>query len=322
MKLKPQEMKVDKLPRQTILVVDDTVANIQILDGILNSEYEILFATSGKDALEIATKQVPDLILLDVVMPEKDGYQVCRELKHAEKTRDIPVIFVTANNQEEDESRGFAAGVVDYITKPVRASIVKARVGIHLELKRYQDHLKSLSTIDGLTGMANRRKFDETLETEWRRARRSQSPLSLVMMDIDYFKAYNDNYGHLAGDECLKRLATELGEICRRPADLFSRYGGEEFVLLLPETDSQGATSMANLVQEKIRRISIPHAYSQVADHITLSMGVATMIPINNQTQLDLINAADSLLYAAKQNGRNQIRVDVLTKNEPLLEVL
>jgi diguanylate cyclase (GGDEF)-like protein len=248
-------------------------------------------------------------------MPEKDGYQVCHELKQGDKTRDIPVIFVTANNQEEDESRGFEAGVVDYITKPVRASIVKARVRTQLELKRYQDHLKSLSTIDGLTGIANRRKFDETLETEWRRARRNQSALSLIMMDIDYFKAYNDNYGHLAGDECLKRLASELGEICRRPADLFSRYGGEEFVMLLPDIDSRGAASMADRVQEKVRGIRIPHAYSLVADHVTFSMGVATMVPQDDQTQFDLINAADNLLYIAKQNGRNQIRAEAVVES-------
>jgi diguanylate cyclase (GGDEF)-like protein len=308
-------MRVDRLPKQTVLVVDDTIANIQILDSILNSEYEVLFATNGNDALQIAAEQVPDLILLDVVMPEKDGYQVCHELKQGDKTRDIPVIFVTANNQEEDESRGFEAGVVDYITKPVRASIVKARVRTQLELKRYQDHLKSLSTIDGLTGIANRRKFDETLETEWRRARRNQSALSLIMMDIDYFKAYNDNYGHLAGDECLKRLASELGEICRRPADLFSRYGGEEFVMLLPDIDSRGAASMADRVQEKVRGIRIPHAYSLVADHVTFSMGVATMVPQDDQTQFDLINAADNLLYIAKQNGRNQIRAEAVVES-------
>ncbi len=313
---------MNKMPKETILIVDDTVANIQILDSILNSEYEVLFATDGRDALEIAMEQVPDLILLDVVMPEKDGYWVCQELKQEDKTKDIPVIFVTANNQEEDESRGFEAGVVDYITKPVRATIVKARVRIHLELKRYRDHLKTLSTIDGLTGIANRRKFDETLETEWRRSRRNQRALSLIMMDIDCFKAYNDNYGHLAGDECLKRLAAELSKICRRPADLFSRYGGEELVILLPETDSTGATSLANSIQEKIHSIKIPHAYSPAADYVTLSIGTATMIPSRNQTQLDLINAADNALYAAKQNGRDQIIANAPHKKESLLEVL
>jgi diguanylate cyclase (GGDEF)-like protein len=299
---------LDLNPKQTILIVDDMATNIEILDGILNSEYEILFATSGNDALEIATGQVPDLILLDVMMPGMDGYQVCRALKHDEKTRDIPIIFVTANNQEEDESRGFEEGVVDYITKPVRSSIVKARLRIHLELKRYRDHLRTLSTIDGLTGIANRRKFDESMATEWRRAKRNQRLLSLIMMDIDFFKAYNDHYGHLAGDECLRKLAFEISEICRRPGDLFARYGGEEFVVLLPETDSRGAIGLAKTIQEKIKSIRIPHAYSQISGCITVSMGVATIIPGDNQTPADLINSADNLLYAAKENGRNQIK--------------
>jgi diguanylate cyclase (GGDEF)-like protein len=299
---------VDAIPRPTILIVDDMVTNIEILDGVLNSEYEILFATSGSDALEIAAQQVPDLVLLDVMMPGMDGYQVCRELKRGERTKDLPVIFVTANNQEEDESRGFEAGVVDYITKPVRPSIVLARVRLHLELKRYRDYLKTLSTIDGLTGIANRRKFDEVIESEWRRARRNQSPLSLIMMDIDFFKAYNDHYGHLAGDECLKKLAGGINRVGWRPADLFARYGGEEFVMLLPDTDSKGALEVAKRVQGKIVFLKIPHAYSQVADYVTLSMGVASLTPGDSQTPADLINSADDLLYAAKRNGRNQIQ--------------
>ncbi len=299
---------MDTVLRPTILIVDDMVANIEILDGILSPEYEALFATSGKDALAIAAEQAPDLILLDVIMPEMNGYQVCKELKKEEKTRDIPIIFVTANNLEEDESRGFEEEVVDYITKPVRPAIVKARVRIHLELKRHRDYLKNLSTIDGLTGVANRRKFDEMIAGEWRRARRSQHPLSLIMMDIDYFKAYNDHYGHLAGDECLKKLAGGIAGICRRQTDLFARYGGEEFALLLADTDARGALAMAEKVQEKTSILRIPHAYSDAADHVTLSLGVATLVPNDDQTHLDLINTADGLLYAAKHSGRNQIK--------------
>jgi PleD family two-component response regulator len=220
------------IKKQSVLIVDDMVSNIEILSGVLGSEYDVLFATSGKDALDIAHDQTPDLILLDVVMPDMDGYEVCAKLKADEKTRDIPVIFVTAMDQEEDESKGLNAGVIDYITKPVRSSIVKARVRNHLELKRYRDLLKELSTVDGLTGIPNRRRFDEVLESEWRRARRNQTPLSLLLMDIDFFKAYNDHYGHVAGDDCLRQLAKGLAEIVRRPADLVARYGGEEFVLL------------------------------------------------------------------------------------------
>jgi diguanylate cyclase (GGDEF)-like protein len=309
---KSQENQVEVTNKPKILVVDDMPINITILDKILNPEYEILSAASGKEALEMAYRQIPDLILLDVVMPEMDGFEVCKKLKHDDKTKDIPVIFISANTQEEDESRGFEAGVVDYITKPVRATIVKARVRLQLELKSARDHLKSLSTIDGLTQVANRRKFDETMENEWRRNRRNQHPISLIMMDIDFFKAYNDHYGHLAGDECLKTMAREISAMARRPADLFARYGGEEFVLLLPEVDIKGAGFVARQVQEIVKTVGVPHAYSLIAEYVTLSMGVATLVPQEGQAHYDLIYAADKLLYLAKQNGRNQIREAVL----------
>jgi diguanylate cyclase (GGDEF)-like protein len=297
-----------EIKKQTVLVVDDVPSNIEIINGVLGADYEILFATSGKEALDIASSQIPDLILLDIVMPDMDGYEVCAQLKANAGTRDVPVIFVTAKDQEEDESKGLNAGGIDYITKPISPSIVKARIRNHLELKRYRDSLKALSMLDGLTGIPNRRQLDEVLDTEWRRARRNQSPLSLLMMDIDFFKAYNDNYGHLAGDDCLRQLARGLSEIARRPADLVARYGGEEFVFLLPETGVDGAMNAANRVKEKVKLMSIPHAYSSVADMVTLSIGVATMVPTDKQTIFDLIRRADECLYAAKHSGRNTIR--------------
>jgi diguanylate cyclase (GGDEF)-like protein len=293
--------------KQTILVVDDMASNIEIMDGVLNQDYEILFATSGPEALEIALEQLPDMILLDIIMPGMDGYEVCHHLKGEERTRDIPVIFVTAMDHEEDESKGLNAGVVDYITKPIRPSIVKARVHNQLELKRYRDWLKSQSTVDGLTGIYNRRCFDETIDNEWKRGRRNQSPLSLILMDIDFFKAYNDHYGHMAGDDTLRKIAKEIAGVIRRPADLAARYGGEEFVLLLPETDGDGAMHVANRIQEKLRFVNIPHAYSAVADRITISIGTVTMIPTDELTPNDLIRCADELLYKAKQGGRNRI---------------
>jgi diguanylate cyclase (GGDEF)-like protein len=296
------------IEKQTLLIVDDMVSNIEILDGILGADYDILFATSGKDALQIAGEQKPDLILLDIVMPEMDGYEVCSRLKADSRTSDIPVIFITAMGQEEDESKGLNLGAIDYLTKPVRPSIVKARVRNHLELKRYRDSLKTLSTIDGLTGIPNRRKLDETMDIEWQRSRRNQTPLSFLLMDIDFFKAFNDHYGHLAGDDCLRQVARKLAETVRRPADIVARYGGEEFGLLLPETDASGALWAANRVQEKIKILHIPHAYSTAADYITLSIGAATLIATDKLTISDLIRHADELLYKAKQEGRNQIR--------------
>jgi diguanylate cyclase (GGDEF)-like protein len=294
--------------RQTVLIVDDAVANIEILNGILSPDFDVLFATGGTDALEIAKNQNPDMILLDVVMPEMDGYQVCAMLKGDEKTRDIPVIFVTGMDQESDESKGLNVGGVDYIAKPIRPSIVRARIRNHLELKRYRDHLKELSMLDGLTGIANRRRFDEVLDLEWIRARRAQSWLSLIMMDIDHFKGYNDHYGHLSGDECLRRVARGLAEMVRRSADVLARYGGEEFVLLLPDTPEKGAIKVAEIAQAKIASLEIPFTYSPVSDRVTLSMGVAAMVPADNCTRFDLISSADSRLYAAKRNGRNLIQ--------------
>jgi diguanylate cyclase (GGDEF)-like protein len=294
--------------RQTVLIVDDAPANIELLSEVLESEVEVLFALSGEDGLNIAFEEAPDLILLDIVMPEMDGYEVCARLKADPRTRTIPVIFVTAMDLEEDETKGLALGAIDYITKPIRPPIVRARVRNHLELKRYRDLLERLTTTDGLTGIANRRRFDAFLESEWSRARRSQKPLSLIMLDIDFFKAFNDHYGHLAGDDCLRQVAQCLADGVRRPADLVARYGGEEFACLLPETTAMGAVTMAKRFLESMEELNIPHAYSEAADHVTLSMGVATLVPLVGQPSSDLVRHADQLLYEAKQNGRNQFR--------------
>lgn len=294
--------------KQTVLIVDDAPTNVEILSEVLDSEYEVLFAISGEDALNIAFEETPDLILLDIVMPHMDGYEVCSRLKADSRTRAIPVIFVTAMDQEEDETKGLAMGAIDYLTKPIRPPIVRARVRNHLELKRYRDVLEQLTTTDGLTGISNRRRFDESLECEWSRARRSQKPLSLIMGDIDFFKAFNDHYGHLAGDDCLRQVARALASSVRRPADLVARYGGEEFACLLPETDASGAAWMAKHFLEIMKELNLPHAHSQVVDHVTLSMGVATVIPLVGQASCDLVRDADRLLYEAKQNGRNQFR--------------
>jgi diguanylate cyclase (GGDEF)-like protein len=302
--------------KQSILIVDDMPSNIEILNGILGEDYNVLFALSGAEALDIAYNQTPDLILLDVVMPDMDGYVVCSYLKADEKTRDIPVIFVTSMDHEDDESRGLEVGGIDYLTKPLRPSIIKARIRNHLELKRYRDHLKTASTLDALTTIANRRQFDEVLEKEWQRGKRDQKPLSLIFMDIDFFKAYNDKYGHPAGDDCLRRLAQGLSSVVLRPADLFARYGGEEFALLLPDTDAGGALTVAKRVQDTVKQLNIPHADSTVADHVTLSIGVATLIPAEPMSSFDLVRCADELLYAAKRRGRNRIATSLNGDND------
>ncbi|MBF0494998.1 MAG: PleD family two-component system response regulator [Deltaproteobacteria bacterium] len=293
--------------KQKILIVDDTPQNIEVLAEVLGPDQEILFAVSGRDGLDIALSEAPDLILLDVMMPEMDGYEVCTRLKAEERTKDIPVIFITALNQEDDEAKGLEIGAIDYITKPISPPIVRARVKNHLELKRYRDFLENLSSLDGLTGVPNRRRFDECLDLEWRRALRSGGPFALIMMDIDFFKAFNDNYGHVLGDDCLKRVAAALATVARRPGDMVARYGGEEFVCLLPETNIEGAVQVADSLREKVISQGIPHRFSSVAGHVTMSFGVAVMIPSLNKSPTDLIKLADERLYQAKQTGRNRI---------------
>lgn len=293
--------------RSTILIVDDIPSNIRVLGESLKADYKIRLATDGEKALKIAkSSSPPDLILLDVVMPNMDGYEVCRRLKENVTTKNIPIIFITSMDEEDDETKGLAFGAVDYIIKPFSLAIVKARVKTHLELKRHRDILEALSTLDGLTGIPNRRRFDEILKIEWMRARRESTSMSLIMVDIDHFKLYNDNYGHIEGDDCLKKVAQCLSCAVSRPADFVARYGGEEFGIILPMTDAEGAENVANILLQHVVKLQIPHACSPVTGRITISLGVATLIPDREMSQVVLVEKADKCLYAAKEAGRNR----------------
>lgn len=294
--------------RQTILIVDDSSFNIQIITDILKDYGTVLTATNGADALRIACSEPhPDLILLDIVMPDMDGYEVCRRLKALEATKDIPVIYLTGMSNEQDEEYGLSLGAIDYITKPFKPSILKVRVKNHLQLKYFRDCLTTMGMVDGLTGIPNRRRFDETMLVEWRRALRSGQPLSLIMTDIDYFKNYNDTYGHLEGDACLRKVANKLCETLKRPGDLVGRWGGEEFACILPETVRTGAMFVADQLRTGIINLGIQHASSPIAPVITISLGVTTMIPRPGQDPIELIRYSDEALYKAKRAGRNQI---------------
>ena len=297
------------MERGRILIVDDAAANIRVLGESLRSEHEIIVATNGPDTLRLASSRPPpDLILLDIMMPEMDGYEVCLQLKASPDTVDIPVIFITAMNGVEDETRGLELGAVDYIRKPFNTAIVQARVRTHLELKRHRDMLAHLAQLDGLTGIANRRRFDEILDTEWRRATREPSELSLIMIDIDHFKQFNDHYGHLAGDDCIKQVASCMSRTATRAGDFVARYGGEEFACILPGTPSEAVVALAEKLRSNIGALMIPHAASSVADHVTVSQGVATLLCTNEGTPSDLVQHADQALYRAKDAGRDQIR--------------
>ncbi len=298
---------MDEQARSSILIVDDIPANIKVLGESLRADYRIRLATDGEKALKMArSSNPPDLILLDIVMPKMDGYEVCRHLKEDPTTRNIPVIFITAMAEEEDETKGLACGAVDYITKPFSLPIVRARVRTHLELKRHRDTLEALSTLDGLTGIPNRRRFDEVLKVEWLRGQREGAPLSLLMIDIDHFKLYNDNYGHIEGDDCLKRVAAALAGAISRPADFIARFGGEEFAAVLPMTDGLGAATVAAALLDSIRELNLPHAHSPAAPRVTISLGGATMQPSREENPIQLIERADRALYAAKSAGRNR----------------
>ena len=291
-----------------ILVVDDAMENIQILHGALQDEHEVLFAMDGPRALEIARTQRPDLILLDAVMPGMDGYAVCKELLAAPETSDIPVIFVTALKSPEDETRALGAGAADFISKPVNAAVVRARVRTQLTVKRQRDALRALILTDALTGVANRRAFDERLDTEWRRCGRAGLPVALVLVDIDHFKLYNDHYGHQAGDATLVQFAAAMRRAAARTQDLVARYGGEEFAILLPQLDGRGATGVANRLMAELEHMAIPHAASPTAPRLTASMGIACMVPGEHSMPADLIQVADALLYQAKAEGRDRFR--------------
>ncbi len=295
--------------KQRVLIVEDAPENIAVLVEALRDQYELSVAIDGPTSLRIAASaNRPDLILLDVVMPGIDGYEVCKRLKANPDTADIPVIFVTAMNEVEDEAKGLELGAIDYISKPISPPIVCARIKNHLELKRHRDLLQNLSSIDGLTGIANRRRFDETLEIEWKRCTRSHSSISLLMIDLDYFKKFNDNYGHVVGDECLKKIAAALVASTHRIGDLVARYGGEEFCVVLPETDQAGAITVAETMQTNVHALNITHAFSKCSDRVTVSIGVGSMIPDAYCESEALVLAADRMLYEAKQEGRNRVR--------------
>lgn len=288
-----------------LLIVDDDPSNIRLLANIFDENYEILFATNGSQALEIAAKEQPDLILLDVIMPEMDGYEVCQRLKVDLLTQTIPVIFVTSHSDVKEEILGLEMGAADYISKPFCPAIVKIRVCNQIELKHAREKLTFLAITDGLTGIANRRSFDEQLVYEWHRASRTNQPLALAMIDVDWFKNYNDHYGHQAGDDCLRQVAMILSYSAKRASDFVARYGGEEFALILPTTQNEAALIVIENICRALSNLELPHALSEFG-RVTISAGVAMCMPSERESTESLVRHADKALYTAKHQGRNQ----------------
>jgi len=293
--------------RPTVLVVDDSREVLDGLCNLLRSDCSALIGFNGLEALALAASETPDLIVLDVAMPGMDGYEVLRRLKEDPATAAIPVVFLATPGQGVSEARALELGAIDFITKPYDAAILRARIHNQLAYKRSLDAALALSMGDALTGIANRRRFDEQLHQEWLRSLRSQKPLSLILMDIDHFKRFNDALGHPAGDACLQRVAEALKGSLKRSTDFVARYGGEEFACILSDTDLEGARDVAQRIVTRVAGAAIPHPDSPLGPHVTLSLGVATLVPPADGVPADLVLAADHRLYEAKRQGRNRI---------------
>lgn len=309
----------------SILLVDDDPGVIQLLGRILAGVGDLRFATNGEDALRLAQESRPDLILLDAEMKGMSGYQVLDALKARPDMADVPVIFVTGHAEQAFEVSAFEAGAADFIAKPVRAALILARVSTQLRLKRMADQLRLAASTDALTGVANRRKFDHTLEEEWQRALRGADPLSLLLIDVDHFKSYNDRYGHPKGDQALRLVAKALVHSVERTGDLVARCGGEEFGVLLPQTARVGAHHVALRMLAAVKSLDVVHAGSATARHLTISIGIACYDEhsgcwVSNPAEVryvgeerhlqctaaDLVMTADNALYSAKRAGRAQ----------------
>lgn len=292
--------------QQTILIVEDMQLSQQYLKDTLQKDYNILCAESGEQALDIIKSQKIDLVLLDIIMPDMDGYELCSLLKLNPDTKDIPIIFISIKDKPQDQVVGFALGANDYLPKTTHPIVLKARVKHHLEQKKRWDMLVKLSFIDALTGIANRRYFDETFKKLWNHTLRNKGFLSILLIDIDFFKEYNDFYGHLAGDKCLRKVANAIKISLSRSCDIAARYGGEEFVVLLPLTARDGAIQIANKIQGNIGLLQIQHRLSDISSFLTVSIGIATIRPKEKFDPSLFIKRADYGLYKAKKEGRNR----------------
>lgn len=306
-----------------ILIVDDDLFMRKILLRYLEREnYRVVEAENGMEALQLYQEHHPDMILLDAMMPILDGFECCSQLQKLPNGDHTPVLIITALEDRESVDRAYNVGASDYVTKPIHWAVLRQRVRrlldqanlrTQLEAANQQlaivvEELRRLVSIDGLTQVANRRCLDEYLEQECRRSQREQNPISLVLCDIDFFKNYNDNYGHQEGDYCLKQVAQAISQCTNRPADLVARYGGEEFAIVLPNTDAEGALSVALRATEVVRSLKLTHSFSDIANCVTISCGVATLSPLNEIKVVNLIKSADLALYLAKSEGRNCVR--------------
>jgi len=299
---------MDNTKKHTLLVIDDSELNILALTRILETDYSVVVARSGNEGVETAKEVAPDVIILDIIMPDIDGYETIKILKKNVSTRKIPVIFITAMTKSEDEEKGLALGAADYITKPFSKEIVKLRVQNQVRMLDYISTIEQLSRIDQLTGLHNRRSFHERLTSEWKLAVRESTTISVLIMDVDHFKHCNDTYGHLLGDTILQKVAKELSKSARRPTDFVARWGGEEFIMLLPKTESENALMVAEFIRKNVEDMVVTFNDGRQTS-VTISIGVNSNTPTVECAVYEFLHYADKALYAAKSNGRNMVVV-------------
>lgn len=314
--------------RPVILIAeDDRMTRAMISHILANDGYRVIEAENGEDCLSAYKKTPPNLVLLDAMMPGMNGFECCSHIMKLPGSAYTPILMITGLEDQTSVDWAFDVGASDYITKPIHWPVLRQRVRIQLErtqlyqkLEEANKKLMHLASIDELTQLANRRVFSETLYREWRRMAREKSSLSLILADIDCFKAYNDTYGHLFGDNCLFQVASVIRQSVKRPADIPARYGGEEFAVILPNTPMEGAVHVAEAIRSAVKALAIPHQNSLNHSHVTLSLGVATVIPnlMAMRSETLLILAADKALYEAKSQGRDCVQCDqTLTLVQP-----
>ncbi|MCL2227045.1 MAG: diguanylate cyclase [Oscillospiraceae bacterium] len=294
--------------KNSILIVDDEPLNVTQLVRILGSDYTLFIEKRGRDAVSTAAAQKPDLILLDIIMPDMDGYAVIEALKENEDTCEIPVIFITGLGNQENEEKGLKLGAADYIIKPFSPAIVDMRVRNQLQVINSMRTIHRLSVIDTLTEMTNRRHFNERLQQEWHRAMRAATPLGFFMLDIDNFKKINDNYGHAEGDTVLKAVAKTIMSALKRAADIASRWGGEEFAVIVPDTDMEGTRVVAESIRASIASSEILIAENTLIS-VTASIGVNSLVPTSDSSLDHFVSAADKAMYCAKRTGKNCVHL-------------
>lgn len=290
-----------------ILIVDDERSNRKLLSELLSEEFDVVLAKNGSQVFQFLNgEQVIDLVLLDIMLPDMDGYEIIKRMKNNDNQKDIPVIFITVLDSAENEEKAFQLGAVDFITKPFHPSIVKLRVKNQINLIEQKQMLEEMAGIDGLTGINNRRSFDTIYQKEWQKILRYKDPLSLIMIDVDFFKNYNDFYGHGAGDAVLKEIAKAIKNQLNRPEDMVARYGGEEFVVVLPRTEKNGAMQKAEKIRKAVESLAITHEKSDCADVVTISLGGVTHEKEDGNPEA-FLKQSDEMLYKAKSEGRNRV---------------